>query len=190
MAALFRPSPLYTLWPQPKITKAIVNNFKRGITLPKTSAKPFLHGIGEQVSKDPSTRVSTINGLEKVSWDATDPMKTSTAGTDKRPFRPLFPQGRETIREPNPTFFATESNANRMRDMYRCTNIRTKRYARPTSTRILMKIRLEDVVASSLRRMDSRHVHGRASVYRRCAKNFATLRSLLVSSLRAGWRGG
>lgn len=53
-----------------------------------------------------------------------------------------------------------------------------------TSTRILMKIRLEEVVASSLRRIVSRHVHGRASVYSRWAKNLATLRSLLVSSLR------
>ena len=47
-----------------------------------------------------------------------------------------------------------------------------------------MKIRLEEVVASSLRRMDSRHVHGNASVYKRWAKNLATFRSLLVSNLQ------
>lgn len=55
-----------------------------------------------------------------------------------------------------------------------------------TRTRILMKIRLDEVVASSLRRMVSRHVQGRASVYSRWAKNLATFRSLLVSSLHAG----
>lgn len=47
-----------------------------------------------------------------------------------------------------------------------------------------MKIRLDEVVASSLRRMVSRHVQGRASVYSRWAKNLATFLSLLVSSLR------
>lgn len=55
----------------------------------------------------------------------------------------------------------------------------------PTSTRILMKMRLDEVVASSLMRIDSKQVHGRASVYRRCAKNFATFLSLLVSSLQS-----
>ena len=49
-----------------------------------------------------------------------------------------------------------------------------------------MKIRLEEVVASSLRRMVSRHVQGSASVYRRWAKNLATFLSLLVSRLRCG----
>lgn len=51
-----------------------------------------------------------------------------------------------------------------------------------------MKMRLDEVVASSLRRIDSKQVHGSASVYRRCAKNFATFLSLLVSSLQSEGR--
>ena len=49
-----------------------------------------------------------------------------------------------------------------------------------------MKMRLDDVVASSERRMDSKQVQGRASVYNRWAKNFATFLSLFVSSLQGG----
>lgn len=54
-----------------------------------------------------------------------------------------------------------------------------------TRTRIFMKIRLDDVVASSLKRIISRQVHGSASVNNIWAKNLATLRSLFVSSLVA-----
>ena len=47
--------------------------------------------------------------------------------------------------------------------------------------RILIKIRELDVVASSVSWMYARHVHDMASVASKCAKNFATLRSLFVS---------
>lgn len=52
---------------------------------------------------------------------------------------------------------------------------------RLTWKRILMKMRLAEDVSSSPRRMYSKHVHGRASVCSRWAKNLATLRSLFVS---------
>ena len=43
---------------------------------------------------------------------------------------------------------------------------------------ILMKMRLLEVVSSSVRLMYPSSVHGKASVYSRCAKNRPTLRSL------------
>ena len=48
--------------------------------------------------------------------------------------------------------------------------------------RTLMKMREEDVVSSSVMIMYSSAPHGSASECNRCAKNLATLRSLLVSS--------
>jgi hypothetical protein len=60
-------------------------------------------------------------------------------------------------------------------------------FARPKNSaiswnRILMKIRLDDVVSSSLRWMKRSTDHGRASECSKCEKSLATLRSLLVSN--------
>jgi len=53
--------------------------------------------------------------------------------------------------------------------------------------RILMKIRDEDVVSSSLSWTYSKHVQGSASVCNKWAKNFATFLNLFVSYLWIDW---
>jgi hypothetical protein len=53
-----------------------------------------------------------------------------------------------------------------------------------------MKMREDEVVSSSVSLMQPSTSHGSASVAKRCAKNLATLRSLLVSRrwMREYWR--
>lgn len=93
-------------------------------------------------------------------------------------------RGCEGIQNRKASWRFQEILATKHGDIIQCTKIRIQTEKQPTSTRILMNMRLDEVVASSLSRIDSKQVHGSASVYRRCAKNLATFLSLLVSSLQ------